>query len=90
MPARQWQIRMHTTGEKAVFDMGCIADVTDYPFRLQFEQSKLCAIMGEMLAADPLVQMYYGTKIESFEQDDESVTILLTKTASASHLPDAF
>ena len=63
MQARQWQIRMHTTGEKAVFDMGYIADVTDYPFRLQFEQSKLCVIMGEMLAANPLVQMCYGTKI---------------------------
>ena len=32
--------------------------------------------MGEMLArADPLVQMYYGTRTGSFEQDDESVTI---------------
>lgn len=75
MPARQWQVRMHTTGEKAVFDMGCIADVTDYPFRLQFEQSKLCAIMGEMLVADPLVEIYYGTQVESFEQDEDSVTI---------------
>ncbi len=75
MPARQWQIRMHTTGEKALFDMGCIADITDYPFRLQFEQSKLCAIMGEMLSKDPLVEIHYGTRIKSFEQDDDSVTI---------------
>ena len=90
MPARQWQIRMHTTGEKAVFDMGCIADVTDYPFRLQFEQSKLCAIMGEMLAADPLVQMYYGTKIEAFEQDDESVTIFADQNGERVSLTGRF
>ena len=32
--------------------------------------------------------MYYGTKIEAFEQDDESVTIFADQMANASHLPD--
>ena len=44
--APNWQIRMHSTGERAVFDMSCLADDTPYPFRLQFEQSELCKIMA--------------------------------------------
>ena len=75
MPAPQWQIRMHTTGEKAVFDMDYISDVTDYPFRLQFEQAKLCEIMDRMLAEEPAVEMLYGTELKSFEQDEDGVTV---------------
>lgn len=71
---REWQIRMHATGEKAVFDMSCLADITDYPYRLQFEQSRLCVIMDRMLGGNPLVEMSYGTRLVSFDQDDDGVT----------------
>ena len=90
MPARQWQIRMHTTGEKAVFDMNCIADVTDYPFRLQFEQSKLCAIMDEMLTSDPLVEILYGTELTSFEQNDDSITVFAEQKGKTLSLTGRF
>ena len=42
---RQWQIRNHTTGDKVIFDLDNISDETDYPYRVQFEQSKICMIM---------------------------------------------
>jgi len=90
MPAPQWQIRMHTTGEKAVFDMSCMSDVTDYPFRLQFEQSKLCAIMDDMLAGDPLVTMSYGTELKSFEQDEDGVTVQAEKEGETIELSAKF
>ena len=39
-----WQIRLHETGERAVFELGHIAADTRYPFRLQCEQSVLCQL----------------------------------------------
>ena len=37
-----WQIRMHETHERAVFDLSLLGDDTRYPFRLQAEQRSLC------------------------------------------------
>ena len=34
----RWQYLIHATGETAIFDMACLADVTEFPFRLQCEQ----------------------------------------------------
>ena len=76
---REWQIRLHTTGEKAVFDMGCLADITAYPYRLQFEQSQLCAIMDRMLRDNSLVEMRYGTRLVSFTQDDDGVAAIVER-----------
>ena len=36
-----WQIRWHPQGERAVFDLSVLADVTAHPYRLQVEQWKL-------------------------------------------------
>ena len=32
-----WQVRMHPSGERAVFDLSVLHDETDYPYRLQCE-----------------------------------------------------
>src|ERR1700722_16761465 len=37
-----WQIRMHPSGERAVFDLSVLSAETDHPYRLQCEQSKYC------------------------------------------------
>ena len=71
----QWQIRIHTTGEKVVFDLNHIRAETDYPFRMQFEQAHLCAIMDRLLAAERLADIRYGTELISLGQDDHGVTI---------------
>ena len=39
-----WQFRVHETGEKAVFDLGHIAQDTKYAYRLQVEQKELCRL----------------------------------------------
>ncbi|MEM7566490.1 MAG: FAD-dependent monooxygenase, partial [Pseudomonadota bacterium] len=36
-----WQIRMHPSGERAVFDLSVLAGETAHPYRLQCEQWKL-------------------------------------------------
>ncbi len=71
----QWQIRNHATGEKVVFDLGLIADETDYPFRVQFEQSKICRIMDAMLRDHPLADLRYNTELLSVDQDENGVAI---------------
>src|SRR5690242_4203806 len=37
-----WQIRLHPSGERAVFDLSVLGDVSAHPYRLQCEQSKYC------------------------------------------------
>jgi 2-polyprenyl-6-methoxyphenol hydroxylase-like FAD-dependent oxidoreductase len=87
---REWQIRLHTTGEKAVFDMGCISDVTDYPYRLQFEQSQLCRIMDRMLRQNDLVDIHYGTRLVSFDQDENGVTATLERSGEPQKMRTKF
>jgi 3-(3-hydroxy-phenyl)propionate hydroxylase len=71
----EWQIRMHVTGEKVLFDLGRIADRTRYPFRLQYEQRNLCAVMDQMLRAEPLAELIYGTELVAAVQDGDAVAI---------------
>ena len=71
----EWQIRMHVTGEKVLFDLGRIADLTPYPFRLQFEQSSLCILLDRMLREEPLAEVIYGTELIGAEQDGGGVTV---------------
>ena len=58
LKVRQWQIRNHATGEFVIFDLNHIADETEYPYRVQCEQGKLCEIMDRMLKREPLVDIH--------------------------------
>lgn len=71
-----WQIRMHPSGERAVFDLGVISNATNHPYRLQCEQSKLCRIMLDKLIAEG-ADIRMGVKVEGVEQDDHSVRVAL-------------
>ena len=72
---RQWQIRNHTTGDKVIFDLDNISDETDYPYRVQFEQSKICMIMDRKLRASPLAEVRYGTEFLSLTEDSDGIAI---------------
>lgn len=71
-----WQVRMHPSGERAVFDLSVISDATNHPYRLQCEQSKLCRIMLDKLIAEG-ADIRMGVKVEGVEQDDHSVRVAL-------------
>jgi 2-polyprenyl-6-methoxyphenol hydroxylase-like FAD-dependent oxidoreductase len=70
-----WQIRMHATGEKAEFDLGLIADRTDFPFRVQCEQAKLCALLAQRLAADGNVELRFGVEMLDLSQKECGVSV---------------
>ncbi len=71
-----WQVRMHPSGERAVFDLSVIGYATSHPYRLQCEQSKLCRIMLDMLIAKG-ADIRMGVKVEGVEQDDDGVRVAL-------------
>ena len=45
-----WQVRMHPSGERAVFDLGLLAGETRHPYRLQCEQQVYCELLEARLA----------------------------------------
>lgn len=61
-----WQIRQHETGERVEFDLGVISDHTQYPYRLQCRQARLC---DALLSRLPEETVSFGQKVHSAGQD---------------------
>ncbi|MES2056542.1 MAG: FAD-dependent monooxygenase [Pseudomonadota bacterium] len=70
-----WQIRMHETGERAVFDLAAIAADTRHPYRLQCEQSKLCRLLLDQVLAEARGEVRMGARVEAIAQHADSVTV---------------
>ena len=70
-----WQFRGRAEGVVAEFDLGILADVTPYPFRLQCEQHKLCRILLNRLAAFPNAELRWGVAVTDAAQDAEGVSV---------------
>ncbi len=70
-----WQIRMHDTGERALFDLSVLADDTPYPFRLQCEQATFCRLGLVMAKTDPAIEVMMSTSIATLSQDGDGVTL---------------
>ena len=71
-----WQIRMHPSGDRAVFDLSVLADETDHPYRLQYEQSKYGQLVLDALGALPSVKIYFSTAVTGLRQAADTVTVL--------------
>ena len=69
-----WQIRMHPSGERAVFDLSALEGETKHPYRLQCEQWKLSNALLEALSAEPNATVRFGTEVTDVKQDDNGVT----------------
>lgn len=71
-PVYHWRDRQ--SGEVISFDLGEIADVTRYPFRIQCEQYHLSRALAEGLARYPGAQVRFSHRLLSFDQDAGGVT----------------
>lgn len=71
----QWQVRLHPSGERAVFDLSVLADDTRHPFRLQCEQWKLSRALRRRLEAEPSSAVRFGVRVTEFAQDEEVVAV---------------
>jgi 3-(3-hydroxy-phenyl)propionate hydroxylase len=70
-----WQIRMHPSGDRAVFDLSVLKGETDHPYRLQYEQSKYGHLVRDALRALPSVTILFGTAVTRLSQTADKVTV---------------
>ena len=68
-----WQVRLHETGERAVFDLSVLGEDTAHPYRLQCEQQILQRLLLERLATLPEADLRRGSRVEAVGQDADAV-----------------
>ncbi len=70
-----YHYRDRRTGLIANFDLGLLAQDTPYPFRLMFEQHKLCALVRDRLLAEfPQHPVLLNHRVADVQQDPDGVT----------------
>ncbi|MFC6584954.1 FAD-dependent oxidoreductase [Sulfitobacter aestuariivivens] len=67
-----WQIRMHTTGERAEFDLAVLSEDTGHPYRLQCPQAMLSRALAARL---PQGTVHFGAAVTAVAQDDAGVSV---------------
>ena len=75
LKAPTYQFRDRRSGDYATFDLGCLSDLTDHPFRLQCEQFKLTGIAAEALRDMPEAEVLFSRPVTGVEQDDDGVRV---------------
>jgi 3-(3-hydroxy-phenyl)propionate hydroxylase len=71
-----WQVRMHPSGERAVFDLGVLAGETNHPYRLQCEQQVYCELLEERLPMfSKLCTLQRGVTVTGLRQSDSGVVV---------------
>jgi 3-(3-hydroxy-phenyl)propionate hydroxylase len=75
LQVRRWQVRSRRGGMVAEFDLGLLADVTPYPYRLHLEQHRLTPIMLDILRKEPSAEVHFGHRVTAFEPRPESVLV---------------
>ncbi len=83
-----WQVRMHPSGDRAVFDMSVLQDDTRYPYRLQCEQWKLSRALLERFEREPNGHIRFGTRLAGLQQNADHVVLQL-ETASGHETANA-
>lgn len=71
-----WQVRMHPSGERALFDLGVLAGETNHPYRLQCEQQVYCELLEERLPTfSKLCTLQRGVTVTGLRQSDSGVVV---------------
>ncbi len=76
-PAFQYRSKKH--GLLAQFDFGGIADVTQHPFRVQCEQSKLTRILYGQMLSHPNFELHFDSPVVGVTQDASRVEITIDR-----------
>jgi 3-(3-hydroxy-phenyl)propionate hydroxylase len=75
LQVRRWQIRSRRDGLVAEFDLGLLADITPYPYRLHLEQHRLTPIQLDILRQEPGAEVHFRHRITGFEHHARSVVV---------------
>ena len=79
LKAPTFQYRSKKHGLLAQFDFTGIADVTDHPYRLQCEQSKLTRILYDQMRGHPNFELQFNSPVVGVSQDVSSVEITINR-----------
>lgn len=88
-PVPRWQFMRHR-GERIVFDLGQIADLTRHPFRLQCEQFRLTRLIAGELRENPLFELRLGAPVTGVSQDGDAVRVDFGDADAAGRLTAAW
>jgi 3-(3-hydroxy-phenyl)propionate hydroxylase len=83
-----WQIRLHPSGERAVFDLGVLARDTAHPYRLQCEQWKLARALRARLGQG--VRCIDACRLTDLRQDESGVHASLEDAQGVHSLRSAY
>jgi len=70
-----WQVRLHPSGERAVFDLSVLAGDTGHPYRLQLEQWKLSELLLDALRAEGAAAIDFGARAVALAQDETGAAL---------------
>jgi len=80
-PAFQYRSKKH--GLLAQFDFAGISDVTQHPYRVQCEQSKLTRILYDQIRDHPNFELHFNCPVVGVSQDASSVEITIGRNGSS-------
>jgi 3-(3-hydroxy-phenyl)propionate hydroxylase len=75
LQVRRWQIRSRRDGLVAEFDLGLLADITPYPYRLHLEQHRLTPIQLDILRQEPTAEVHFRHRITGLEHQARYVVV---------------
>src|SRR5689334_9125296 len=75
LPCPSWQIRIHPSGERAVFDLSVLEGETRHPYRLQCEQWKLSDALLAKLKTSPHADVRFGANVVAARQQGDAVSV---------------
>jgi 3-(3-hydroxy-phenyl)propionate hydroxylase len=70
-----YHYRNRRTNEVLAFDLGELADLTPFPYRLQCEQFKITRLLTKLIEAHPHGAVCFSRRLLGFEQDADGVTL---------------
>jgi 3-(3-hydroxy-phenyl)propionate hydroxylase len=79
LKAPTFQYRSKKHGLLAQFDFGGIADVTEHPYRVQCEQSKLTRILYDQMRGHPHFELRFDSPVVGVTQDASGVEITIDR-----------
>jgi 3-(3-hydroxy-phenyl)propionate hydroxylase len=88
--ARHTSYRDRRAGLFAEFDMDLLRGETAHPYRVQSEQFKFTRLVAARLAAFPHVEVRFGCKVETVEQDADRVTVGIESAGARETLSGAW
>jgi 3-(3-hydroxy-phenyl)propionate hydroxylase len=70
-----WQVRLHETHERAVFDLTVLQADTAHPYRVQFEQADFCRLLAQSAARSEQIDLRFGARVTGVAQNGGSLRV---------------